>query len=95
MGRSAVNAAAKIRRPLEPVSISILSIVWQFVVLPGAQIVTVVYSVLAALLFGPPLTTAVTTFAAGPAIGLPEDPEKLLLPPQAARDMVIAPTRKN
>jgi hypothetical protein len=41
-GRATVNAEDKILRPDEPVSIRIPSIVWHWVVLPGAQTVTLV-----------------------------------------------------
>src|ERR1700722_15555282 len=53
-----------------------LSMVWQFVVLPGTHTVTVVNSVLMSglVLVGPPLTTTLTTLG-------PVGPELPVLPP--------------
>src|SRR5450631_2470346 len=59
--------------------------VWQAVVLPGAQMVTVVYSVLMVglvALLGPPSTTTDTTLEAGAMlVTLDEDPDDGAEPP--------------
>ena len=60
------------RRPLALVSMAMSSIFWQFVMLPGAQIVTEVYSVLTLGVGpGPASTDAVATLLAALAMMLP------------------------
>ena len=46
-GSGSVSADDRIRRPVDPVSTRMPSIVWQLVVLPGTQIVTLVNTPLA------------------------------------------------
>ena len=82
---------AMMRRPAAPVSTAMLSMVWQFVVLPGAQTVTDVYKVLTlAVGPGPALTTIGATLLAAVAsvlvLAALLDAPALLCPLQAASD---------
>src|SRR5690242_19999614 len=66
-GSATRNAPDVIRRPSEPVSTTMPSIIWQ-VDVPGMQTVTVTNGSLNALLTGPPFTTSATVLFVAPEL---------------------------
>ena len=74
IGSASVNTDASTRNPYDPVSTCTLSMVWHWVVLPGTQMVTVVYRVFTVGLVavGPPLTTTGTTLEAAATVPVVE-----------------------
>src|ERR1700674_3057791 len=79
-GSEIVSAEDKILRPDEPVSTRIPLIVWQLVVLPGTQTVTLVKAPSTYLKSGPALTAMVCTVETG--LGpFWDGSDTLLLPP--------------